>query len=92
MERVKKELAKLFVDDGNVSLTSLENLHSLEDTYIDTDVLNKQFLDKCQHLSKVVECNVGGFGTLKCVDENFHNECPFKKKHSELMQKKHLNS
>lgn len=43
--------------------------------------MSKLLRGKCEHLS-VIECNVGGFGSLSCLDGDYHEGCPFKKRHA----------
>ncbi|MBI4014808.1 MAG: hypothetical protein HY365_02535 [Candidatus Aenigmarchaeota archaeon] len=44
---------------------------------------------KCEHLSGI-ECNVGGFGSLSCLEESYHCECPFKARHTLHQRLKNL--
>jgi hypothetical protein len=37
--------------------------------------------NKCEHLSPMIECNVGGNGTVHCLKEDFHTFCPYKVRH-----------
>lgn len=36
---------------------------------------------KCPHLSPLINCNVGGFAHLGCMDEAFHAHCKFRAAH-----------
>ncbi len=41
---------------------------------------------KCPHLSHIIDCNAGGFGTLECMRPDFHEKCSFRAKHEEKIR------
>jgi hypothetical protein len=43
---------------------------------------------KCEHISRAaLECNVGGFASFRCYEREFHMNCPYKKRHSNITKK-----
>lgn len=50
--------------------------------YISLELLDdtKKEEKTCEHLSPTIECNVGGFGELRCTDPEFHGKCPYKER------------
>ncbi len=45
---------------------------------------------KCPHLSRLIDCNAGGFGTLECMRPDFHEKCGFRARHEEVVKGRDL--
>ena len=79
-------------EDSCISLnardTPLQAVDNEKDAPAAEGIVMKILRNSCEHLSQGVECNVGGFGSLRCLDESFHNACPFKQRHAYLSAKK----
>ncbi|MBI4019660.1 MAG: hypothetical protein HY364_05445 [Candidatus Aenigmarchaeota archaeon] len=80
-------MAEPVMPDIEISLDLLGMFPNESDTQ---GLVMKILQNRCEHLSPGVECNVGGFGSLQCLDQPFHNQCPFKQNHAELERQKTL--
>lgn len=81
MEDVRRDVASLFADNNYISLDILDKM---PDEHISLNILDKPVSlpkKKCHLLSPTMECNVGGFAHLGCMDESFHSHCKFKLLH-----------
>lgn len=59
------------------------------DNYISLDILDKKpRKEKCEHLSPVMECFAGGFGHIRCFDQDFHENCRFKLNHKKMLEER----
>ena len=82
-DKVRKDVAALFADNNYVSLDILDKM---PEEHISLNILDKPIRtekprEKCYLLSPTMECNVGGFAHLGCMDESFHSHCKFKLLH-----------
>ncbi|MBS3054677.1 MAG: hypothetical protein J4431_04020 [Candidatus Aenigmarchaeota archaeon] len=78
-------IAEPMMPEIEISLNPLGMLSNESDTQ---GVVMKILQNRCEHLSPGVECNVGGFGSLQCLDGPFHRQCPFKQRHAYLNSRK----
>lgn len=43
---------------------------------------------KCEHLTRHIECMVGGNGTFECYNPGFHEQCGYKKQYQEIVKER----
>ena len=81
-------------NDNHIPLDILDVFHQKTDKtkderYISLDILDKKLRkEKCEHLSPVMDCFAGGFGHIRCFDQDFHENCSFKLNHKKMLEER----
>ena len=44
-------------------------------------------MEKCPHLSKSLECYAGGSGSLRCLENDFHENCVHRQNHEKFKER-----
>lgn len=63
--------------EPSLFLDNLQSLDILDNVKIEHKAEESK-PGKCEYISYTLECNVGGFGHVKCHDADFHEKCPYK--------------
>ncbi|MFC2143593.1 hypothetical protein ACFLQN_04305 [Candidatus Aenigmatarchaeota archaeon] len=77
--------ARILAKQLDIDIDSLNT-----DRYLKKEHIHKHLTEepegKCKHISMSLDCMIGGFGNLQCMNTHYHKKCKYKTRVRQILE------